>query len=127
VTTISDALGRMPERELRGLMHEHEGIVHQYRMEGLRRLLETSGPVRVVRTSSGLSGDRHILVLDDGSVMRLKLRHPDRERFALLRSVRWHEPFGWIVRGDARNGRLIECCGWWASLTLPSFPRPIHV
>lgn len=102
-------------RELAALTRQHQGIVHQRRMEHLAdELRERWGGLAVRQSWSGFSGDRMRLHLDDGQVLELSLLWPRRTTVIAIVSVRWAPQVGWEVRARDASGRDVRLYAWRA-------------
>ena len=100
-------------------VREHEGVIHQRRMEHLGEQAAGSRGVAVQHSTSGFCGDRMSLVLGDGTAIRLHLLWPRRHAIAAILGVRWTDRIGWTVTARTTAGDSIPIHAWRARVLLP--------
>ena len=115
---------RTPERSdldaaMARWVREHQGVIHQRRMEHLGEQAVGSRGVAVQHSTSGFCGDRMSLVLGDGTAVRLHLLWPRRQAIAAILGVRWTERAGWTVTARTTAGDSIPIHAWRARVLLP--------
>ncbi len=114
--------GGVPVGTVKVLQHladaaQLDGVRNEMRMERLATRLRERGPLAVRETCVRRKGDRVRLVLDDDSVLSLRMFWPRPQTVAALMSVRWDDRIGWVVVvRTARGDRLIDYA-WLATLT----------
>lgn len=101
-------------RELARLGRRHAAVVHQRRIEHLSAWLHRNGSLAVRHSTPGFSGDRTLLHLDDGTVLKLRLYWPRREPIAALCSIRWAASVGWVVQARSTAGDDLTLYAWRA-------------
>jgi len=101
-----------------------ERIDHRLRLETLAERLRTRGPLAVRQSTRGLFGDRHLLWLDDGSLLRLKLFWARPEVLAAVLSVHFKSSVGWVVWARSTAGDKVLLAAWSARITpqVSAFP-----
>jgi len=107
-----------------GVRFGFERIDHRLRLEALAERLRTSGPLAVRHSTRGFFGDRHLLWLDDGSLLRLKLFWARPEVLAAVLSVRFKSSVGWVVWARSTAGDRVPLAAWSARITpqVSAFP-----
>lgn len=98
------------------LTRRYSGLIHQFRLEQLNARLSDSGPVRIVYSDPGFSNDRHRLVLEDRTVVRLKLYWPCRERLGVIWSIAWCAELAWCLDVSTVSGERLTLHAFSASV-----------
>lgn len=104
------------DAEVIGLARRYSGLIHQFRLEQLNGRLAEAGPLRVARSDPGFSNDRPRLVLEDATVLRLKLYRPCRERLGIIWSVAWRNGLAWHVDVSTMSGERLTLRAYWATV-----------
>lgn len=115
---------RRPETDERlewaALEREHEGLMHQVRLEGLGTRLQRVASMAVTHCTRGLCGDRVSMWLDDGSKLRVRLFYSVHGTVAALCGVVWRDDIGWVVDVRTTNGEARRLYAWYARLDFPA-------
>jgi len=106
----------LEDRELDSLSRHYAGLIQQIRLEAFDERLTALGPQRVRFNQCGLSGDRWLICLDDGTLLRLKLYSPRHAAVAAVCSVRWHHDSEWCVEVRQLDGDPLVLRAYHAEL-----------
>ena len=114
---------RRPETDERlewnALEREHEGLMHQVRLEALGRRLHRVASMAVTHSTRGWCGDRVSMWLDDGSVLHVRLFYSVHGAIAALCGVGWSDDVGWVVDVRTADGAARRLYAWHARLEFP--------
>jgi hypothetical protein len=96
---------------------ELAGTRNEVMIDRLAHRLRERGPLAVRDTVIRRQGDRVTYVLDDDSVLALRMFWPRPQTVAALMSVRWDDRIGWVVVVRTSAGKRMIDYAWLATLT----------
>jgi len=116
-----DGVSRMAEwspedRELDVLSRQYAGVIQRCRLEALGERLASGGPIAILHSTCGFSGERWSLRLADGHDLRLRLYWPRRSVVRELWSVRWRDEVGWQLAVKSADGQALVLIAYLAEI-----------